>query len=36
MGVLDAGLDDRDDLRTWDFKVELVAEMFGDPEGYDR
>lgn len=36
MGVLDGALDDRDDLRTWDFKVELVAEMFGDPEGYDR
>jgi hypothetical protein len=36
MNALDAGLDDRDDLRSWDFKVEMSAELFGDPEGYDR
>jgi hypothetical protein len=34
--ALDAGLNDRDDLRTWDFKVTGAKELYGDPEGYDR
>lgn len=34
-GWLDAGLEDRDDLRTWDFTVTEIDERIGDPEGYD-
>jgi len=34
-GWLDAGLDDRDDLRSWSFRVENVREVPGDPEGFD-
>lgn len=33
--ALDAGLDDRDDLRAWDFVVTEITEVDGDPEGYD-
>lgn len=32
---LDSGLNDRDDLRTWEFTVDTVHEIDGDPEGYD-
>lgn len=34
-GWVDAGLDDRDDLRSWSFKVSSVREETGDPEGFD-
>lgn len=34
-GWLDAGLEDRDDLRAWSFDVVNVDEQTGDPEGYD-
>lgn len=34
--ALDAGLNDRDDLRAWDFTVTGTKELYGDPEGYDR
>ena len=33
---LDAGLDDRDDLRSWSFEVTEIDERTGDPEGYDK
>lgn len=33
---LDMGLEDRDDLRSWNFTVTEVREVAGDPEGYDR
>jgi hypothetical protein len=29
------GLDDRDDLRDWDFYGHHVREVTGDPEGFD-
>jgi hypothetical protein len=32
---IDAGLDDRDDLKGWTFSVEAVTEATGDPEGFD-
>lgn len=32
---LDSGLDDRDDLRSWNFEVVQIDEVHGDPEGYD-
>lgn len=32
---LDAGLDDRDDLRSWNFNVVEITEVPGDPEDYD-
>lgn len=31
----DAGLEDRDNLRTWRFEVTEITEVDGDPEGYD-
>ena len=34
-GWVDAGLDDRDDLRSWSFRVDTVREEQGDPEGFD-
>lgn len=34
-GWVDAGLDDRDDLRSWSFDVQTVTEEQGDPEGFD-
>lgn len=34
-GWVDAGLDDRDDLRSWNFEVTEIDEVTGDPEGYD-
>lgn len=34
-GWVDAGLDDRDDLRNWTFDVQDVTEVQGDPEGFD-
>lgn len=33
---LDSGLEDRDDLRTWDFTVTGIEELDGDPDGYDE
>lgn len=33
--ALDSGLDDRDDLRNWNFDVKSLTEVHGDPEGYD-
>jgi hypothetical protein len=33
---VDAGLDDRDDLRGWTFEVHAVQEVHGDPEGFDQ
>lgn len=33
--AIDMGLEDRDDLRSWDFDVSSVTEIDGDPEGYD-
>lgn len=32
---IDAGFNDRDDLRTWDARVRKVIEIQGDPDGYD-
>lgn len=29
------GLEDRDDLRSWDYGTADVAEVEGDPEGFD-
>lgn len=34
-GWIDAGLDDRDDLRHWSFTAGQVFEVHGDPEGFD-
>lgn len=34
-GWLSAGLEDRDDLRSWTFDVDHVRIETGDPEGYD-
>lgn len=33
---VDSGLEDRDDLRGWNFVITEVDEVTGDPEGYDR
>jgi hypothetical protein len=35
-GWLDAGLEDRDDLRSWTISFGTVREITGDPEGYDQ
>lgn len=35
-GWVDAGLDDRDDLRSWSFNITETRVVEGDPEGYDR
>lgn len=32
---INAGLDDRDDLRTWTYGLAEVAEVEGDPNGFD-
>jgi hypothetical protein len=34
-GWIDAGLEDRDDLRRWKTDVGTVVEIDGDPEGFD-
>lgn len=31
----DNGLNDREDLQSWDFEVTEIEEIDGDPEGYD-
>ena len=31
---IDVGLNDRDDLRSWEFGEAEVSEVPGDPEGY--
>ena len=33
--ALDSGLNDRDDLRAWNFEIVEIDEVTGDPEGYD-
>lgn len=33
---IDAGFNDRDDLRTWDFGDATVIEVVGDPQGWDE
>lgn len=33
--ALDAGLEDLDDLRSWNFRLTNMTEVIGDPEGYD-
>lgn len=32
---IDSGLNDRDDLRAWDFSNAVVIELDGDPLGLD-
>lgn len=32
---IDAGLNDRDDLRVWSYSLSDVVEADGDPEGFD-
>jgi hypothetical protein len=32
---MDSGLDDRDDLRSWEFKLASLTQIEGDPEGFD-
>lgn len=34
-GWVDAGLEDRDDLRGWKFDITGIEEIHGDPEGFD-
>lgn len=34
-GWIDAGLEDRDDLRGWRITWGEVTEVSGDPEGFD-
>lgn len=34
-GWLDGGLNDRDDLRSWELGTTKVMEVHGDPEGFD-
>lgn len=34
-GWVGSGLDDRDDLRCWDFHITEVTEVKGDPDGWD-
>ncbi len=34
-GWIEWGLEDRDDLRNWDFSGWHVREVDGDPEGFD-
>jgi len=35
MSILDAALEDRDDLRAWNFEIVEIDEVTGNPEGYD-
>lgn len=32
---IDSGLEDRDDLRGWNFDITEIDEVTGDPEGFD-
>jgi len=32
---IDMGLEDRDNLRSWEFTVTKMEQVPGDPEGYD-
>lgn len=34
-GILDDSLNDRDDVRSWEFTVNDIEVHNGDPEGYD-